>query len=268
MEHSDIRLYNNEIPHVNDLVTVRVNDINDINADVSLIEYKNIHAILPLTELSKKKIRSLRKIIKKGQLHIVKVIDNDNNCICLSKKQVFNDEVLIYKEKFEKARTAFTLMNKVSKKNNIDVRILYESFCWEVGKDFGNVMDGLHQIYKDNIMINKYNINDEIKNYILGEINQKFGTKEITIIKDFNIYFIGDNSLDLLKNYLKLIYDELNLKYETILYSKGTPLYTIESKIKDSEKEEYDNMCNNIFTKHNENTSKNFGYLKICYVAP
>jgi translation initiation factor 2 subunit 1 len=60
----DCRMYENKYPEVDDVVMVQVKSIAEMGAYVSLLEYNGIEGMILLSELSRRRIRSITKLIK------------------------------------------------------------------------------------------------------------------------------------------------------------------------------------------------------------
>lgn len=66
--HADCRMYESKYPDVDDVVMVQVKSIAEMGAYVSLLEYNGIEGMILLSELSRRRIRSITKLIKVGNL--------------------------------------------------------------------------------------------------------------------------------------------------------------------------------------------------------
>ncbi len=64
--HADCRMYEQKYPEVDDVVMVQVKSIAEMGAYVSLLEYYGIEGMILLSELSRRRIRSITKLIKVG----------------------------------------------------------------------------------------------------------------------------------------------------------------------------------------------------------
>lgn len=64
MSRSDVRMYKAKFPEVDDVVMVQVKSIAESGAYVSLLEYNGIEGMILLSELSRRRIRSITKLIK------------------------------------------------------------------------------------------------------------------------------------------------------------------------------------------------------------
>jgi translation initiation factor 2 subunit 1 len=68
------RFYEQKFPEMEDVVMVNVRSIADMGAYVHLLEYNNIEGMILLSELSRRRIRSINKLIRVGRTEPVVVI--------------------------------------------------------------------------------------------------------------------------------------------------------------------------------------------------
>ena len=71
------RMYGNRYPEVDDLVMVNVRQIAEMGAYVNLLEYNNVEGMVLLSELSRRRIRSVQKLIRVGRNEVVVVLRVD-----------------------------------------------------------------------------------------------------------------------------------------------------------------------------------------------
>ena len=95
------RWYEKEFPEVDELVMVQVKEIASMGAYVRLLEYGNIEGMILLSELSRRRIRSINKLIRVGKNEAVMVlrVDKEKGYIDLSKRRVSPEEVAKCEEK-------------------------------------------------------------------------------------------------------------------------------------------------------------------------
>lgn len=88
------------------LPTHQVNNIAEMGAYVSLLEYAGAEGMILLSELSRRRIRSVNKLVKVGRAEPVVVlrVDRDKGYIDLSKRRVSPEEAAACEEKFNKVR--------------------------------------------------------------------------------------------------------------------------------------------------------------------
>jgi translation initiation factor 2 subunit 1 len=70
-------MYASKFPEVDDLVMVNVRQIAEMGAYVQLLEYDNIEGMILLSELSRRRIRSIQKLIRVGKNEVVVVLRVD-----------------------------------------------------------------------------------------------------------------------------------------------------------------------------------------------
>ena len=73
------RFYEQHFPEVEDVVMVNVRSIAEMGAYVHLLEYNNIEGMILLSELSRRRIRSINKLIRVGRNECVVVIRVDKD---------------------------------------------------------------------------------------------------------------------------------------------------------------------------------------------
>ena len=71
------RFYANRYPEVDDVVMVNVRSVAEMGVYVQLLEYNNIEGMIPLSELSRRRIRSINKLIRVNRNEPVVVIRVD-----------------------------------------------------------------------------------------------------------------------------------------------------------------------------------------------
>ncbi len=71
------RFYSDRYPEIDDVVMVNVRSIEEMGAYVYLLEYNNIEGMILLSELSRRRIRSINKLIRIGKTEPVVVIRVD-----------------------------------------------------------------------------------------------------------------------------------------------------------------------------------------------
>lgn len=136
-------MYENKYPEVDDVVMVRVKSIADMGAYVSLLEYNNIEGMILLSELSRRRIRSITKLIRVGRQEPVVVlrVDKEKGYIDLSKRRVMPDDVTRIEEKYSNSKTVHSIMMHVAKTMHQDVEKLYQEFCWPLYAKHGHAIE-------------------------------------------------------------------------------------------------------------------------------
>lgn len=94
------RFYKEKYPEVEDVVMVNVRSIAEMGAYVHLLEYNNIEGMILLSELSRRRIRSINKLIRVGKTEPVVVIRVDKEKGIQSTDEMTSQDICIPKHWF------------------------------------------------------------------------------------------------------------------------------------------------------------------------
>ncbi len=119
-------MYPHKLPKENDLVHVKVIDIGDSVSEVSLSEYGNRKAIISHAQLSRKRIKSIRSIIRVGKEMILQVYKVSGNDIDLTNHNIDAKDSAKFRKRYNDASSLFMLCNYLSKKLNCNWSSFYE----------------------------------------------------------------------------------------------------------------------------------------------
>ena len=73
------RFYHEKYPELEDVIMVNVRNIQEMGAYVRLLEYNGIEGMILLSELSRRRIRSINKLVRVGRNECVVVIRVDKD---------------------------------------------------------------------------------------------------------------------------------------------------------------------------------------------
>ncbi|ORX69197.1 nucleic acid-binding protein [Linderina pennispora] len=137
------RFYEAEFPEPEDVVMVKVIGIGEVGANVQLEEYGNIEGMILLSELSRRRIRSVQKLVRVGKREAVVVlrVDKEKGYIDLSKRQATPEDAARCEEKFQKSKAVHSIINHVANKLDLDIEELYQKFGWPLYKKYGHAYD-------------------------------------------------------------------------------------------------------------------------------
>ncbi|KAJ1945019.1 hypothetical protein GGF37_001907 [Kickxella alabastrina] len=140
---SSCRFYEADFPEIDDIVMVKITSIKEIGAYVQLEEYGNIEGMIPMAELSRRRIRSVQSLIRVGRHEAVSVcrVDKSKGYIDLSKSRVNREEAAACEEKYQKSKQVHLIMSNLAKKLDVDIEELYQKFAWPLYKKYGHAFD-------------------------------------------------------------------------------------------------------------------------------
>eukprot|EP00271_Cylindrocystis_brebissonii_P010500 TRINITY_DN266_c0_g1_i1.p1 TRINITY_DN266_c0_g1~~TRINITY_DN266_c0_g1_i1.p1 ORF type:complete len:341 (+),score=83.75 TRINITY_DN266_c0_g1_i1:247-1269(+) len=144
----DCRMYEQKYPEVDDVVMVQVKNIAEMGAYVSLLEYNNIEGMILLSELSRRRIRSISSLIKVGRQEPVMVVrvDKQKGYIDLSKRRVSEEDVAGCEERYNKSKMVHSIMRHVAGTMEVDLEDLYEHVAWPLYQKYGHAFEAFKLI--------------------------------------------------------------------------------------------------------------------------
>eukprot|EP00270_Netrium_digitus_P006074 TRINITY_DN1827_c0_g1_i1.p1 TRINITY_DN1827_c0_g1~~TRINITY_DN1827_c0_g1_i1.p1 ORF type:complete len:340 (+),score=80.80 TRINITY_DN1827_c0_g1_i1:10-1029(+) len=147
----DCRMYEAKYPEVDDVVMVQVKNIADMGAYVSLLEYNNIEGMILLSELSRRRIRSISSLIKVGRQEPVMVVrvDKQKGYIDLSKRRVSEEDVAACEERYNKSKMVHSIMRHVAETENVDLEDLYAHVAWPLYRKYGHAFEAFKIVVTD-----------------------------------------------------------------------------------------------------------------------
>lgn len=179
------RFYKERYPEVEDVVMVNVRSIAEMGAYVHLLEYNNIEGMILLSELSRRRIRSINKLIRVGKTEPVVVIrvDKDKGMnssvylllslvkpfflnslsfsllsgyIDLSKRRVSAEDVEKCTERFAKAKAVNSILRHVAELLHYDsdeqLEELYQKTAWYFEEKYKKQKASAYDFFKQSVL--------------------------------------------------------------------------------------------------------------------
>lgn len=200
------RMYENKLPEADSVVMVNVRKIAEMGAYVRLLEYDNIEGMILLSELSRRRIRSIQKLIrvKRNEVVVVLRVDKEKGYIDLSKRRVSPEDVVKCEEKYKKSKAVHSIMRHVAKKLDMNLEGLYQSYIWPLVKKWGHAYEAFKVAIHDPERVFKgTDIPPEILNEIHSCIKRRLTPVPIKIRADFELACFEYKGIDSIKSALK-----------------------------------------------------------------
>ncbi|CAG9821154.1 unnamed protein product [Phaedon cochleariae] len=231
------RFYKEKYPEIEDVVMVNVRAIAEMGAYVHLLEYNNIEGMILLSELSRRRIRSINKLIRVGKTEPVVVIrvDKEKGYIDLSKRRVSAEDVEKCTERFAKAKAVNSILRHVAEllkyESDEQLEELYQKTAWyfeeKYKKNKASAYDFFKQAVLDPSILAECELDDRTKEVLLGNIKRKLTSQAVKIRADIECACYGYEGIDAVKTALKaglaLSTEELPIKINLI----APPLYVM-----------------------------------------
>ena len=227
--NEDRRFYRNKYPEEEDSVMVRVNTVEDIGAYVSLLEYGGIEGMIALSELTKRKIRSLNKVLQVGSVEAVAVlsVDKEKGYIDLSKRKLLPQEIEGCKTNYANIKSVFGIVNHVSKScPEIEWEDFMERTMWKLDDEFGSCYNAFKLSISEKPEIwDLINLPIEIKEELKRQVELKLKPKKVKIQQDFDITCDSYEGINGIKYALKGGLEESNENFPFKINLIASPKY-------------------------------------------
>ena len=199
-------IYNKKFPVVDEVVIGKIDNINELGINVSLIQYDNIKGYISYSEVSRKKKFNVNKILTVGkETHLIVInVDPDKGFVDLSKRTINDEEVALFDEKYKVYIKLYNMFRNFFKryydyKGEYDDKQLEEflkNTLWkfqetleddEISETIIN-SDNNTDLINQSLNLDKYKLKGIIDDYIKTNIIVIKPSKEII----FTLYSVGE----------------------------------------------------------------------------
>jgi len=218
---------------------VNVRSIAEMGAYVSLLEYNNKEGMILLSELSRRRIRSVNKLIRVGRNECVVVIrvDKDKGYIDLSKRRVYTKDLMQCEDRFAKAKSVNSILRHVADQLGFDsdeqLEDLYERTAWYFDRKHKKKAAG-YDVFKkaiiDPTVLDECDITPDVKEKLLEDIRKRLTPQAVKIRADVEVSCFAYDGIDAVKSALiegqKCSTEEMPIKINLI----AAPLFVITTQ--------------------------------------
>jgi translation initiation factor 2 subunit 1 len=199
---SNCRMYEQKFPKVDDLVMVEVKSIEEMGAYVTLKEYNDVEGMILLSELSRRRIRSINKIIRVGRLEVVVVlrVDEEKGYIDLSKRRVSEEDAPKCEEKYNKSKAVHSIMRHVAETVHGDLESLYSKVAWPLYKKYGHAYEAFKiAITEGNTVFDFLELEPELKDALIKNIQRRLTPQPVKVRADIEVTCFNYEGIDAIK---------------------------------------------------------------------
>ncbi|KAA8499961.1 Eukaryotic translation initiation factor 2 subunit alpha [Porphyridium purpureum] len=235
----ECRMYENPFPEPDDVVMVLVKDIQDVGAYVQLLEYNKIQGMIMLSELSRRRIRSVNRLLRVGSQEVVVVVrvDKEKGYIDLSKSRVTADDLVRMEEKWNKASTVHSIMRRVAELTEVDLEDLYIRVGWPLYRKFGHAYDAFRAAVQDADAIFKgLDMSEQERAELMKNIEGRLKPKAVKMRADFEVTCFGFEGIDAIKAALKAGEEASSEEMRVRVKLVAPPLYVATTQAVDKKK--------------------------------
>lgn len=232
------RMYESPYPEVDDLVMVTVQQIADMGAYVTLNEYNNLEGMVLLSELSRRRIRSVQRLIRVGKTEVVVVlrVDREKGYIDLSKRRVSPEEVEKFEEKYNKSKAVHSIMRHVAEKLDMSLEELYRQVGWPLYKKYGHAFEAFKLALNDPESVWSSlpaPVDPSIRNELMQSIVRRLTPQKMKLRADVEVACFGYEGIDAVRTALaageSVSTEEIAIKVKLV----APPLYVLLSTCMD-----------------------------------
>lgn len=238
MSINHCRFYENKYPDVDDVVMVNVQQIAEMGAYVKLLEYDNIEGMILLSELSRRRIRSIQKLIRVGKNDVAVVlrVDKEKGYIDLSKRRVSSEDIIKCEEKYQKSKTVHSILRYCAEKFQIPLEDLYKTIAWPLSRKFGHAYEAfklsiIDETVWEGIEPPSQDILNELKTYI----SKRLTPQAVKIRADVEVSCFSYEGIDAIKETLKSAEDMSTEQMQIKVKLVAAPLYVLTTQALDKQ---------------------------------
>jgi len=233
------RFYEHRFPEIEDVVMVNVRAIAEMGAYVELQEYKDIEGMILLSELSRRRIRSINKLIRVGRTECVVVIrvDKDKGYIDLSKRRVSPEEIAKCEDKYAKAKCVNSILRHVAElleyETDEQLEELYEKTAWHFDSKYskpGASYEAFKHVVTNPETLDECDLDDKTRKVLLSNIKRRMTPQSVKIRSDIEVACYNYEGVDAVKNALRgglaLSTEDMPIKINLI----APPLYVVTTQ--------------------------------------
>ncbi|KAL6855805.1 translation initiation factor 2, alpha subunit [Trichoderma novae-zelandiae] len=232
MSLTNCRFYEEKYPEIDSFVMVNVKQIAEMGAYVKLLEYDNIDGMILLSELSRRRIRSIQKLIRVGRNEVVVVlrVDKEKGYIDLSKRRVSPEDIVKCEERYNKSKMVHSIMRHVAEKTQTPIETLYESIAWPLNRKYGHAIDAFKlsitnpEVW-DEIKFPNQVVDDELKLYI----SKRLTPQPTKVRADVEVTCFGYEGIDAVKAALRTAEAKNTESLQVKVRLVSPPLYVLTS---------------------------------------
>ena len=189
-----------------------VNRIEDMGAYCSLMEYNNIEGMILMSEVSRRRIRSLNKHLRVGRNECVVVIrvDEVKGYIDLSKRRVSAEEAEKFQDRFIKAKTINQILRHTADtldfKTNEEFEDLYNKTAWAIDEK-KDQKGACYEVFKkaaiDPSVLNPLNLDEKVLEVLLICIGRRLTHQPVKLRATFELNCYTYEGIEAIKQALR-----------------------------------------------------------------
>lgn len=185
---------------------VNVTEIGEMGAYVTLLEYDDVEGMIQTTELSRRRIRSINKLVRVNKTEVVMVlrVDKEKGYIDLSKRRVDPEDVGRCEDRYNKAKQVHSVLRHIASSYNKTLEEIYQLIGWPLYKKYGHAYDALKAAISENEepIFDGMGIDPEMQSSVLTYVRRRLATQPVKIRADLEVICYNYEGIDAIKEAL------------------------------------------------------------------
>jgi len=147
------RFYEKQFPDIEEVVVAKVHNIGEMGAYARLLEYNDKEGMILMSELSRRRIRSVNKLVRIGRDEYVVVLraDTEKGYIDLSKRRTNQEDYIAAHNRYEKAKSIHSIVKHTAERlgftTNEELESLMERAVWFFDRKYADPKDPVKASY-------------------------------------------------------------------------------------------------------------------------
>ena len=135
----NVRVYEQELPAVDETVMVQIEEITELGVYARIVEYGDLQGMIPIVEISRCRIRSVRSVVRQGAIEPVGVlrVDRINRYVDLSRVRVSKKDRRECLERYNNNKAILNVLRAFAnahEASGVTVQNLLERFVWPLAR--------------------------------------------------------------------------------------------------------------------------------------
>lgn len=209
---------------------VNVQEIAEMGAYVKLLEYDNIEGMVLLSELSRRRIRSIQKLIRvgKNEVAVVLRVDKEKGYIDLSKRRVSAEDILKCDERYNKSKAVHSILRHCAEKFSVSLEELYQTVGWPLSRKYGHAYDAFKLSITDPAIFEGIVApSPDVLKELMLYISRRLTPQAIKIRADVEVSCFSYEGIDAIKEALRTAEDVSTEQMQVKARLVAAPLYVI-----------------------------------------
>jgi translation initiation factor 2 subunit 1 len=200
-------MYRQTFPSNDQIVMAKIISVDDLGAYCSLPEFRDAEAFLPIKEFARKRMRSIKKVIRVGESYplIVISVDESKKTIDLSKKHVTPEEETECNDRFKKSRIVDSIVQRTAVVTHVEPSFIYSQYIWPLYDAHRHAFDAFENMIQcDSFSCwNCSELDSNVKVELIHTIQKRIQRKRYKILAHFRLFCFGMDGINAIKSALE-----------------------------------------------------------------